>query len=100
METLKFGLTTTATLSSLYWAPLQAPETGRYVPFEPSDDGLTGKLEVAAPGDYVYILVLRGGQPDSKWELAIERPGKKPLKRSGTLDGSGEGGRVAELSLV
>ena len=101
METLKFSLTTTATISSLYWAPLQAADQGRYVEFADDEGTLVGELkEVAAPGDYAYILVLRAGQPDSKWDLAIERPGMKPLKRTGTIAGNGEGGRVAELSLV
>ena len=51
------------------------------------------------PGIYGYVLNIRAGQPESKWTLTMQRDKTEPIERTGHLNGKGNGGRIAEITL-
>jgi hypothetical protein len=99
MDKLTFSVATGAVETTLFIQDSIPPHQGGFVPLKRKDGKWSGEKPID-PGEYGYILHIRGGAPHSEWTLSIQRGMKTPLTRKGKLDAIGNGGRIAKITLA
>lgn len=100
-EKLTFVVKTSGTTVTLFIFNPTALTDGERVKLkrDPATGNWTGAHELN-PGTHGYSLVIRAGKPRSDWSMSIQRVGKQPLQRTGSLNAKGDGGRVGEISFA
>jgi hypothetical protein len=99
MAKVTFTIASNAALQTIFVLPVSAPNTGQFVTLKKKDGKRTGSIELGT-GRHQYLLRLEGGAPESKYTLTIQREGREPLERTGTLDDEGNGGRIGQITIT
>jgi len=98
MAKVTFTIASDAANQSIFVMDKDDPSNGTFVKLKKKDDTRVGSIELDT-GQHLYLMRLKGGTPNRKWTLSVQRDTNKPVEREGALDGDGDGGEVGQITV-